>query len=38
MAKVGRPPLYTPERVAKICKALENGETNEVAAKFCESG
>lgn len=33
MAKVGRPPMYTPERVAKICKALENGETNEVAAK-----
>ena len=36
--------MYTPERVAKICKAIENGETNETAAKiggiavstFCE--
>lgn len=36
--------MYTPERVAKICKAIENGETNAVAAKiggihvatFCE--
>lgn len=44
MAKRGRQPMYTPERVAKICKAIENGETNETAAKiggiavstFCE--
>ena len=44
MAKRGRQPMYTPERVAKICKAIENGETNAVAAKiggihiatFCE--
>lgn len=36
--------MYTPERVAKICKAIENGETNAIAAKiggisistFCE--
>lgn len=36
--------MYTPERVAKICKAIENGETNATAAKiggihvatFCE--
>lgn len=34
MAKVGRPPMYTPERVAKICKAIEEGQTNEVAAKI----
>lgn len=34
MAKRGRQPLYTPERVAKICKALENGETKEKAAKM----
>lgn len=26
--------MYTPERVAKICKAIENGETNETAAKI----
>lgn len=40
----GRKPKYTPERVARICKAIENGETNETAAKiggvsvstFCE--
>ena len=40
----GRKPKYTPDRVAKICKAIENGETNETAAKiggisvstFCE--
>ena len=44
MAKRGRQPMYTPERVAKICKAIENGETNATAAKiggihiatFCE--
>lgn len=44
MVKAGRKPMYTPERVAKICKAIENGETNETAAKiggiavstFCE--
>ena len=34
MGKPGRPPLYTPERVAKICEALERGETNEIAAKI----
>lgn len=34
MAKRGRQPLCTPERVAKICKAIENGETNETAAKI----
>lgn len=36
--------MYTPERVAKICQAIENGETNATAAKiggihvatFCE--
>lgn len=36
--------MYTPERVAKICKAIEDGETNAMAAKiggiaistFCE--
>lgn len=26
--------MYTPERVAKICRAIENGETNETAAKI----
>lgn len=44
MAKRGRQPMYTPERVAKICQAIENGETNATAAKiggihvatFCE--
>ena len=34
MAKRGRQPMYTPERVAKICKALENGENRETAAKI----
>lgn len=42
--KRGRRPVYTPERVAKICEAIENGETNATAAKiggisistFCE--
>ena len=34
MAKRGRQPMFTPERVAKICKAIENGETNETAAKI----
>ena len=36
--------MYTPERVARICEAIERGETNETAAKiggisittFCE--
>lgn len=36
--------MYTPDRVAKICQAIENGETNATAAKiggihvatFCE--
>ena len=44
MAKGGRRPIYTPERVAKICEAIERGETNATAAKiggiaistFCE--
>ncbi len=44
MAKSGRKPLYTPERVAKICEAIRNGETNAMASKiggihvatFCE--
>ena len=26
--------MYTPERVAKICKAIENGETKENSAKI----
>lgn len=34
MAKRGRQPLYSPERVAKICKAIEDGETYETAAKI----
>lgn len=32
MAKVGRKPKYNPERVQKICEALERGETKEKAA------
>lgn len=40
----GRKAKYTPERVKKICKAIENGETNATACKiagihqstFCE--
>lgn len=44
MARAGRKPMYTPERVAKICEAIERGETNATAAKlagihistFCE--
>lgn len=44
MAKRGRQPMYTPERVKRICDAIERGETNETAAKiggihvstFCE--
>ncbi len=44
MTKRGRRPVYGPERVAKICAAIEQGETNETAAKiggisvstFCE--
>lgn len=34
MAKRGRQPVYNPERVEKICKALESGETYERAAKI----
>lgn len=34
MAKRGRQPMFTPDRVAKICKAIENGETIETAAKI----
>lgn len=42
--RTGRKPIYTPERVAKICKAIAEGETNATAAKiagiststFCE--
>ena len=30
----GRNSLYTPARVAKICKAIENGETYEKAAQI----
>lgn len=44
MAPRGRQAKYTPERIARICKAIEDGETNETAAKlggihiatFCE--
>lgn len=44
MAKRGRQPMYTPDRVKRICDAIERGETNETAAKiggihvstFCE--
>ena len=44
MARSGRKPLYSAERVKKICDAIANGETNAVAAKiggihistFCE--
>ena len=44
MAKRGRQPKYTPDRVKRICDAIERGETNETAAKiggisvstFCE--
>lgn len=44
MANRGRRPLYTPERVTRICKAIEDGLTKETAAKiggisvstFCE--
>lgn len=43
-AKVGRPPKYSPERVAQICELIARGETKETAAKaagitpatFCE--
>lgn len=34
MAKRGRRTSYTPERIAKICKAIETGETSEMAAKI----
>lgn len=32
--KMGRPPKCTPERVEKICQALENGESIEMAARM----
>lgn len=32
--KVGRKPGCTPERIAKICKAIADGKTNEDAAKI----
>ena len=34
MGKPGRKPLYTPDRVARICEALENGETDARAAEI----
>lgn len=34
MAKIGRHPKYTPERVKRICDAIERGETNETAARI----
>lgn len=34
MAKRGRAPMYTPERVAIICDALARGETQETAYKL----
>ena len=34
MAKRGRQPMYTPERVERICKALREGHTDATAAKF----
>ena len=34
MAKVGRKSQYTPDRVHKICDAIENGETNKHAAEL----
>lgn len=34
MAKRGRQPMYTPERVKRICDAIERGETNETAARI----
>lgn len=34
MTMVGRKPKYTPERIATICRAIENGETDETAAKI----
>lgn len=34
MAKGGRKPMCTPERVARICRAIERGETDETAAKY----
>ena len=44
MGMRGRQPKYSPERVQRICEAIEKGETNERAAKiggisvstFCE--
>lgn len=32
MAKVGRKPQYTPDRVQRICEAIESGETAKNAA------
>lgn len=34
MAKRGRQPMYTSERVKRICDAIERGETYETAAKI----
>lgn len=34
MANRGRKPMFTPDRVAKICKAIEQGEKKEQAAKI----
>lgn len=34
MAKRGRQPMCTPERVEKICKAIANGETQETAFRL----
>lgn len=34
MAKPGRKPLYTPDRVTRICNAIERGETQERAAEM----
>lgn len=34
MANRGRKPMFTPDRVAKICKAIEQGETKETACKI----
>jgi hypothetical protein len=34
MAKVGRKPQYTPDRVRIICDAIESGETNKHAAEL----
>lgn len=34
MAKRGRQPMCTPERIARICEAIKNGETDATAAKM----